>query len=302
MLRETTAAPIEKTSAATVARSGIPSWVGDIAAQLILLLLTAIVLFPIVWIVAIALDPRDITRPTSLIPPGASLEAFKRIFTEPFSNGVTFWAALKNSLLVAGGVAIVAALLSATAGYAFSRFRFRGRQGGMLAFIVVQIMPAGATLAPLFVLLSLVGIRKELYGLAVAYAASAIPFLIWNLKGYFDTIPRDLEEAAMIDGASPMQAFLRVVIPLSLPVFVVNTLFSFMAGWSEYLLAWQFLTDPKKFTLPMVLAGMVGQYSANTRWSDFAALSIMMSIPVLAFFFFAQRWIVSGLTVGGVKG
>lgn len=277
-------------------------WVGDIGAQIILLSLTAIVLFPVVWIIAIALDPRDLTRPDGLIPPGASLAAFERIFTQDFANGVSIWLALRNSVLVAGGTALVAALLSATAGYAFSRFRFPGRQAGMLSFIIVQMMPAGATLAPLFVLLSLVGVRRELLGLAIAYASGTLPFLIWNLKGYFDTIPRDLEEAAMIDGASPMQAFIRVVLPLSLPVFVVNTLFAFMASWSEYLMAWTFLSDPEKFTLPMILAGMVGQYSSETRWSDFAALSIVMSFPVLVFFFIMQRWIVSGLTVGGVKG
>jgi arabinogalactan oligomer/maltooligosaccharide transport system permease protein len=274
----------------------------ELGSHLALLLLTALVLFPLVWVIAIALDPRDMTRPTSLIPPGASLAAFTRVFTEPFANNVSFWLALRNSLFVAGGTALVGALLSATAGYAFSRFRFPGRQAGMLSFIVVQMMPAGATLAPLFVLLTLVGIRKELVGLAVAYASGAVPFLIWNLKGYFDTIPKDLEEAALIDGAGPFQAFIRVVLPLSLPAFMVNMLLSFMAGWSEYLMAWTFLSDPQKFTLPMVLAGMVGQYSSNTRWSDFAALSILMSLPVLVFFFIAQRWITSGLSAGGVKG
>ena len=181
----------------------------DLGAQLFLIIMALIVLFPVAWIVAIALDPRDITRPDSLIPPGWSLAAFQRVLTEPLANNVQAWQALVNSLLVAGGTSLVAAVVGATAGYAFSRFRFPGRQAGMLGFIVTQMMPAGATLAPLFVLLSLVNIgdfnlRRSLVGLAVAYASSALPFVIWNLKGYFDTIPKDLEEAALIDGASPM--------------------------------------------------------------------------------------------------
>jgi len=279
----------------------------DISAQIFLLILSAIVLFPLLWVLSMALDPRDITRPTSLLPPGLSLDSFKRILTEPQANGIYIVDAFKNSLLVAGGTALLAATIGATAGYAFSRFRFPGRQAGMLSFIVVQMMPAAGTLAPLFVLLSLITIgdfnlRKSLIGLSIAYGSSALPFVIWNLKGYFDTIPRDLEEAALIDGASPMQAFLRVVMPLSLPAFAVTLLFAFLAGWSEYAIAWTFLVDPDKFTLSMVLAGMVGQYSSNTRWSDFAALSIIMSVPVLVLFFMLQKWIVSGLPLGGVKG
>jgi arabinogalactan oligomer / maltooligosaccharide transport system permease protein len=280
---------------------------GDIGAHIFLIFLSLVVLFPVVWVIAIALDPRDITRPTSLIPVGASFAAFERIFTQPQANGVYVVNALWNSVLVAGGTALLAGLLGTTAGYAFSRFNFPGRKQGLLGFIVVQMMPAGATLAPLFILLTAIPfgdstLRDHLLGLVVAYTSGALPFVIWNLKGYFDTIPKELEEAALIDGASQFQAFRRVVLPLSLPAFAVTILFSFMSGWSEYLMAWVFLSKPERFTLPMLLAGMVGQYSANTRWSDFAALSIVMSLPILILFFLLQKWIVSGLTIGGVKG
>jgi arabinogalactan oligomer/maltooligosaccharide transport system permease protein len=239
------------------------------------------------------------------------------VLTEPGANGLYAWQALINSLIVAGGTALVAAALSLTAAYAFSRFRFPGRQAGMLTFIVVQMMPPGALLVALFVLLNgirvesfdflfihleNVSLRQTLLGLSIAYAATTLPFLIWNLKGYFDTIPKELEEAAVIDGAAPLQAFRLVILPLSLPALVVNTLFAFMAGWSEYVTAVTFLTDGKKYTLAIVLAGMVGQYGGNTRWSDWAALSLLMSVPIILLFFFMQRWLVSGLTVGGVKG
>ena len=120
--------------------------------------------------------------------------------------------------------------------------------------ILIQAMPSVTTLAALFIILGYLGLRRELTGLMIAYGSGALPFLIWNLKGYFDTIPVDLEEAALIDGAGPFQAFLRIVMPLALPVFMINILFSFMASWSEYLLAWTLLVDPRNFTLPMVSA------------------------------------------------
>ena len=284
----------------------LPELLGDIAAQLALLFVTAVVLFPTLWIVGMALDPRDLARPDTLVPPQVSLEAFGRVFTKTFINEITVWVGLRNSLIVAVGTAAFSTVIGTLAAYAFSRFRFPGRQAGMLGFIVVQIMPAVTTLAPLFVILNSIrfgdwNLRENLPGLIIAYSSSALPFVVWNLKGYFDTIPKDLEEAALIDGAGPFQAFLKVVLPLSLPAFAVTLLFAFMAGWSEYLLAVIFINDAQNTTLPIMLAGMVNEFGQAT-WSDFAALSIVMSLPVVALFFLLQRWIVSGLTLGGVKG
>jgi len=218
---------------------------------------------------------------------------------------MTFAKLLKNSLLVALGTSLVAVFLGASAAYAFSRFSFIGRQAGMLGFIVLLMFPTSATLAPLFVLLSQFKIgdeslRTTLLGLALAYASSTLPFAIWNLKGYFDTVPKELEEAALIDGASVTQTFFRIILPLSAPALAVTILFAFMSGWTEFILAWTFLEDPSRFTLAMALRSMQGQFA--TPWSDFAAMSILMSIPIVLMFFLFQRFIVSGLTVGGVKG
>jgi arabinogalactan oligomer/maltooligosaccharide transport system permease protein len=285
--------------------------------QIFLLLITATVLFPILWIFSLALDPRNIDKPLelTLIPPGASLAAFKRVLFQPFtllctdqSNLATcmnFGKLLGNSLLVALGTALVAVALGASAAYAFSRFRFIGRQAGMLGFIVLLMLPSTATLAPLFILLSIIKINGEplratLFGLMIAYGSSALPFAVWNLKGYFDTIPKELEEAALIDGCSVTTSFFKVILPLSVPALAITVLFSFMTGWTEFVLAWTFLEDPSRFTLAMALRSMQGQYS--TPWSDFAAMSILMSIPILIIFYSMQRYIVSGLTVGGVKG
>ena len=289
----------------------------QIALQLFLLAVTAFVLFPILWIFSLALDPRNIDKPLELrlIPPGASLNSFRKILTEPFrllcrdpsnvSTCMTFSRLLGNSLLVSLGTSIIAVILGASAAYAFSRFQFIGRQAGMLAFIVLIMLPASATLAPLYVLLTQIKIGSEplratLPGLMIAYGSGALPFAIWNLKGYFDTVPRELEEAAIIDGANQFQVFYRIIVPLSTPALAVTILFSFMSGWTEFILAWTFLENPSRFTLAMALRAMQGQFA--TPWSEFAALSILMSIPVVAIFFGLQRFIVSGLSMGAVKG
>ncbi len=289
----------------------------QIALQLFLLAVTAFVLFPILWIFSLALDPRNIDKPLELrlIPPGASPNSFRKILAEPFrllckdpsdiSTCMTFPRLLGNSLLVSLGTSVIAVILGASAAYAFSRFQFIGRQAGMLGFIVLIMLPASATLAPLYVLLTQIKIGNEplratLPGLMIAYGSGALPFAIWNLKGYFDTVPRELEEAAIIDGANQFQVFYRIIMPLSTPALAVTILFSFMAGWTEFILAWTFLEDPSRFTLAMALRAMQGQFA--TPWSEFAALSILMSIPVVVIFFGLQRFIVSGLSMGAVKG
>ncbi|RME36140.1 MAG: ABC transporter permease subunit [Thermoflexia bacterium] len=289
----------------------------QVALQLFLLAVTAFVLFPILWIFSLALDPRNIDKPLELrlIPPGASLNSFRKILVEPFrllcknpsdvSTCMTFPRLLGNSLLVSLGTSVIAVILGASAAYAFSRFQFIGRQAGMLGFIVLIMLPASATLAPLYVLLTQIKVggeplRATLPGLMVAYGSGALPFAIWNLKGYFDTVPRELEEAAIIDGANQFQVFYRIIMPLSTPALAVTILFSFMSGWTEFILAWTFLENPSRFTLAMALRAMQGQFA--TPWSEFAALSILMSIPVVAIFFGLQRFIVSGLSMGAVKG
>jgi arabinogalactan oligomer/maltooligosaccharide transport system permease protein len=289
----------------------------QVGLQVLLLLVLALVLFPVVWIVSMAIDPRNISKPLTLtlIPPGASLASFKKVLLDPFTllctdpgdlgSCMKFAGLLKNSLLVSLGTALFAVGLGSSAAYAFSRFKFIGRQAGMLGFIFLLMMPSTGLLAPLFVLLSQIKVageplRATLLGLAIAYSAGALPFAVWNLKGYFDTVPKDLEEAALVDGASPLKTFVRIILPLSTPAMAVTVLFSFMTGWTEFILAWTFLSKPSRFTLAMALRSMQGQFT--TPWSEFAAMSILMSIPIIILFFALQRWIVSGLTIGSVKG
>ncbi|MDH5508642.1 MAG: ABC transporter permease subunit [Anaerolineae bacterium] len=289
----------------------------QIGLQVFLLAVTAIVLFPIVWMVSISLDPRNIDKPLelTLIPPGASLEAYRNVLFEPnsllcsnpadVSSCMTFGKLLVNSLYVSLGTSMFAVVFGASAAYAFSRFKFIGRQVGMMGFIALLMLPSTATIAPLYVLLSTIKLggeplRSTLLGLAIAYSSGTLPFAIWNLKGYFDTVPKELEEAALIDGATILQTFMRVIVPLSVPALAVTVLLGFMSGWTEFVMAWLFLEDPSRFTLAMALRSMQGQFT--TPWSTFFALALLMSIPPVLLFFALQRYIVSGLTVGGVKG
>jgi arabinogalactan oligomer/maltooligosaccharide transport system permease protein len=272
--------------------------------QLILLGILAVVLFPVIWILSMSLDPRDFSRPQglTLVPPGATLKAYQAVLAKPSPNPVTFWQLLRNSLLVAGGTALFSVVIGTSAAYAFSRLKFPGHNLGMLGFVLVLMIPPGGTLAPLFVLLNTVGIRDSLLGLMIAFTATALPFAIWNMKGFIDSLPYDLEEAAQIDGANRSQGFIKVILPLAVPGIAVTALWGFLNGWSEFILSWTFLTDPVTFTLPMVLRGMVGQYASGTPWAAFSALSIVVSIPPILIFFFLQKYLVGGLAVGGVKG
>ena len=277
----------------------------QIISQILAILVLLVVMFPVLWIISMAIDPRDVSRPSTLIPPGASLAAFGKIFSKPTSNPVTFLELFRNSLILGLGVSLLTVLVGTTAAYAFSRFRFPGRQAGMLGFIIVQMLPSVATVTALFVLLNIVlgpQVRNSIAGVGVAMIAGALPFAIWNMKGFIDTIPRELEEAAYIDGATANQTFFQIMLPLALPGLAVTALLGFMAGWTEFVLSWQFISNPKWFTLSMALYGMQGQYAANTPWSQFAAMSIVVSVPVVLVFFALQKYIVGGLTLGGVKG
>jgi len=278
--------------------------------QILCLLITLTVLFPIVWIVSISLDPRNIARPDglNLIPPGASLDAFAQVLRQPTQNPVSFPQLAFNSLVIAALVSLASVSIGVLAAYAFSRLKFRGREFLMIAVLAVLMLPAVATIAPLFVSLNKIqvgtfNLRASLFGVALAVTSGQLPFAIWNMKGYLDTIPRDLEEAASVDGANRFQIFWRIILPLSKPVIAVTAFFGFIAGWTEFYFSWMFLTgDPKQWTLAMTLNGMVGQYAGNTPWSQFAAYAILVALPVSLVYLYLQKYIISGLTIGGVKG
>ena len=286
----------------------------QIGLQIILILITITVLFPIVWIFAISIDPRGLSRPDglNLIPPGATLDAYFRVLAHPTSNPISFIELAFNSIKVAVFTSAIAVGLGITAAYAFSRLKFRGRETLMIVILGVLMLPGVATLIPLYVFLNRIHIdfagfdfnlRASLAGCILAICSAQLPFAIWNLKGYLDTIPRDLEEAAYVDGATQNQTFRRIVLPLATPAIAVTGFLGFLGGWSEYLTVYYFIGgNVPDWTLSIALNSMVGQYARNTPWSDFAAFAILFALPVSVVFFFFQRYLVGGLAVGGVKG
>lgn len=279
--------------------------------QLILLFITFITLFPIIWVVSLSIDPRAVSRPTELrlIPPGASLAAYQKVMAQPTNNPITFGQLAFNSFRLALGVAIFSVAIGVSAAYVFSRFKIRGQRVLMLAVLTVLMMPSIGSIAPLFVLLNKIRIgagaadtlRNSLYGVGLAIISGQLPFAIWNLKGYLDTIPRDLEEAARIDGASINQTFIRIILPLATPALAVTAFLGFLAGWTEFALSWQFLNKVQNFTLSMALWNMTGQYSGQVPWSNFAAMALLVATPVSVVYLMLQKYIVSGLTIGSVK-
>lgn len=290
--------------------------------QALCLLILLTVMFPVVWVVGLSLDPLNRSRPDglSLIPSGASLEAYAQVLRQPTNNPISFLGLALNSIKIALSTSVVSVLIGVSAAYAFSRLKFRGREFLMLLILGVLMLPAVATLTPLFTQLNkinlneipLIGpvveqvfgpfnLRNSLLGVGFAIVSGLLPFAIWNLKGYLDTLPRDLEEAAAVDGASTNQTFLKIILPLALPALAVTGFLGFVAGWTEFYFSWMFLTKAEDQTLAMALYSMQGQFAA-TPWSLFSAFAIMFAIPPAVVYLFAQRWITSGLAIGAVKG
>ncbi len=280
--------------------------------QLICLAIALTVLFPILWIFSLAVDPRNLSRPEGLIPPGASLDAFARVIAQPTSDPISFLELARNSFFLASSVALFTVLIGVFAAYAFSRLKFRGREVLMIGILGVLMLPAVATIAPLFIMLNgfkgdlpILGhynLRQSLLGVGLAVISGALPFAIWNLKGYLDTIPKDLEEAAAVDGCTRNQTFWKIVLPLATPALAVTGFLGFISGWTEFYFVSIFLNDPSQgYTLSLALNKMVGAFG-QTPWSDFAAFAILFAAPVSIVFFFFQKYIVGGLAIGGVKG
>jgi arabinogalactan oligomer/maltooligosaccharide transport system permease protein len=217
------------------------------------------------------------------------------LFEQPFLN----W--IRNSFFVAFMTTIACLLIATSAAFAFSRMRFYGREWGLVLFLAIQSFPGVLSLVPIAQLLTAMGLYKNLWGLIMAYVSGTLIFTTMNLKGYFDTIPIDLEEAAMIDGCGPVQSFFLIALPLARPAIAVTALFAFMAGWGEYVLASVLIPAPDS-----AKTAMVGLYKMANElaipWGYFAAGAVMIIIPVLIVFLYLQRYLEGGLTLGGVKG
>ena len=225
---------------------------------------------------------------------GSSMKSYLNLFTE-----TDFMSWTWNSIIISFVVTLTGVVFASTGGYALSRFKFKGREFGMIALMTTQMFPATMLLLPFFILLSYLELINSYIGLIIIYSSTALPFCIWQMKGYYDTIPPSLEESARLDGCSRYQAFYKIILPLSSPALVITALFSFMASWSEYVVAAIILQDPKLYTLPLGLKSF--QASLSTQWGLYAAGAGVVSIPVCILFISLSRFLVSGLTMGSVK-
>jgi arabinogalactan oligomer/maltooligosaccharide transport system permease protein len=306
----------------------LPLW-RQILLQLLALIIAFEVMFPIMYILTLSVSPKT-TRPSvlQLIPKEISLTAYQQVLDRPTANPVTFAVLLRNSFLLSFSVGFVALLVAVLAAYAFSRFKFKLRQVLMILVFIPLLMPTVGLATPLFLLLNsfrvmscggsiaiapfttcaqgsatlIFNLRDSLLGVGIAMTASALPFAVWILKGYIDTIPLELEEAAKIDGADANQVFTRIVLPLAVPQLAVTFFLSFMGYWQEFAIPWLFLTKPQDYTLSMTLYNMVGQYASSIPWNRFAAMSVIVALPIAIIYVALQKQIVSGLTAGGIKG
>jgi len=270
---------------------------GKISAYAVLSLFSLFSLYPILVVFSVSLRPGDrlLSKSLALIPADATLQTYVQLFTrEPFLR----W--MLNSFIVSAAVTLVGVGLAATAGYAFSRYKFKGRDSAMVGLITTQMFPVTMLLLPLFIMLIKIRAYDNYMGLIIAYSATALPFTIWQMKGYYDTIPYSLEEAARIDGCSEFAIFWRIVLPLAAPALVITALFSFMTAWSEYLVAAVLIQDQRLFTLPLGLKTF--QSSMEVSWGLYSAGAVIVSLPVVILFLVLSRWLVSGLTLGSVKG
>lgn len=272
--------------------------------HLVLIISCIIAVYPVLRVVTISLRPNDTLLTTSLriIPENATLENYKEVL---FGNPETgresdFFLWLWNSISVVSITSVLSVVLAAVSAYAFARFKFPGRSAGLVFLLTTQMIPAGMLLLPLFIMLVALRMISTSTGLIIAYSVSSVPLTIWTLKGYYETIPVDLEEAALIDGASRLTVFTKIMLPLSTPALAIAFLFSFMGGWSEYLVARVVLQKNELFTWPLGIYTYAEQFTVS--WGKFSAASVLIAIPVMALFLYSSKWLISGLTLGSVKG
>ncbi|TCP43871.1 arabinogalactan oligomer/maltooligosaccharide transport system permease protein [Tamaricihabitans halophyticus] len=267
----------------------------SVALHATLCVASAIAVFPVAWILLTSLK----TDRDSWLRPGelGTLGIDNYIQTLGETQFLTWFT---NSVIIAGGTTVVAVLIAATAGYAVSRMRFPGHRPLMWLFLVVQMFPFAVLIVPLYNVMSELGLLNSYIGLILTNCTVAVPFSAWMLKGYFDSIPMDIDESGRIDGLSPFGIFWRLIVPLAKPGIAVTVFYSFITAWGEVAFAKVFLQSESMYSLPVGMSTFVSDWSSE--WGLLTASSVLVTIPAAAVFFLVQRNLVAGLTAGGVKG
>ena len=264
----------------------------------VLIIACVITLYPVLRIFTISIRPGNqlLSTDLSIIPAGATLDSYKAVLTEkPLLN----W--LWNSFAITSATSLIGVMIAMTSAYAFSRYKFPGRSFGLVFLLTTQMIPAAMLMVPIYILAIRLGLTGTYRGLVLAYAVTSVPFSIWILKGYFDTISIDLEEAARIDGCSEIQSFTKILLPLSTPALAIAFLFNFTQAWNEYLMARVMLGSQEALlTWPLGIQRLQAQFTS--LWGQFSAASIIVAIPVMLLFLYTSKYLISGLTLGSVKG
>ena len=271
-----------------------------VVTYLLLALVAAFVMLPLMNMFRIAFDGTIRQAPTdfSLWPKEFTFDTLIRVWEHP-AQDLSMWGLLKNSLIVSGGAALLSMILGLSMAFAFARLRFAGNRVGLFGLLLGSLMPPVALMTPLYILLTLLGIRTTLLGLMLVYTAFAMPFCVWSMRSAFQAVPKELEEAAFLDGAGAMRTFWLVDLPLALPSVIVAGLVAFLTGYTEFALGWLFVESSENVTLAMALSGM-SNYS-GAMWGSLSALVLLTVIPVVLIFLLLHRHLARGLLMGSLE-
>ncbi|WP_440898121.1 sugar ABC transporter permease [Amphibacillus sp. Q70] len=265
---------------------------------LIIGIMFVIIFYPLVWAFGMSLNPSSNLYGASIIPENWSFVHYEWLFTNPRSNYLLWY---RNTLTVAISVSIIGTLLTSFTAYAFSRYRFKGRTHGLYAFLLLQMFPVLMAMVALYILLNTIGLLDSLLGLVIIYIGGNIPMNAFLVKGYFDTLPKELDESAKMDGAGHFRIFFQILLPLAKPILAVVALFNFMNPFMDFILPRIVLRSPEKYTLALGLFNFVNDQFAN-NFTRFAAGAILIAVPIATVYLFLQKYLISGLASGATKG
>ncbi|ARI76499.1 sugar ABC transporter permease [Halobacillus mangrovi] len=265
---------------------------------LVIAVMCVIILYPILWIVGSSLNPGNSLSGSSMIPSDATFKHYKELFNPAESDYlIWYWNTLKICILTM----VLSVILVCLTAYSFSRFRFIGRKNGLMTFLILQMIPNFAALIAIYALANLTGLIDTHLSLILVYTGGAIPMNTYLMKGYLDTIPRELDESARMDGAGNFRIFWQIVMPLAKPMIAVICLFTFITPFTDFILARILLRTDEKLTLAVGLYEMISDQFGN-EFTLFAAGSVLIAVPISILFLSLQKYFVSGLTAGGTKG
>lgn len=267
--------------------------------HILLIISTLVLLLPVLWVVIVSFYSRDVIRLifSEILKGNFHLESITLSNYTYILSDPNFLTWVLNSAMVAGGVALVSTFIGFMAGYGISRYEFPGKRPFLISLLTTQLFPIAMMIVPFLVIASILGLIGTLYGLALAYLATTLPFSIWILKGFFDTVPHDMEEAAEVDGANLFQLIAYVLIPIARPALATSFIFSFVTCWNEYAISFVFLSDVTLYTLPPGIKSLLD----NNDLSGFSAGVVLVSIPVVLLFMYIRRELVESVTLGAVK-